>query len=184
MTLTLKQQRTKLEIIKTMNTLLKTTTFDHITINTICQEAFIHHSTFYRYFTDKLDLLGEVLAYLCAPIQDDLEKGVSLMTTISQIVTNNQAQFHNMTRKKKRIAIYPDLTQIIASTLKIAILNHNSHPLIDRLRQASEPDFLAFAYAGMFVGVIQKWNETPGTPRVGIFSTNFKADLLALSSAL
>lgn len=61
MTLTLKQQRTKLDIIKTMNSMLKTTPFDQITINVICQKAFIHHSTFYRYFADKYDLLGGVL---------------------------------------------------------------------------------------------------------------------------
>ncbi|KRM74830.1 TetR/AcrR family transcriptional regulator [Secundilactobacillus collinoides] len=184
MTLTLKQQRTKLDIIKTMNSMLKTTPFDQITINVICQKAFIHHSTFYRYFADKYDLLGGVLTLICAPIREELTKGISLMTTITHIVTSNQAQFRNMTRKNKRAAIYPDLTQIIASILKKALLNTVRHPLIDRLSQTSEPDLMAFAYAGMFVGIIQKWNETPGTPRVGAFSANFKADLLALSSTL
>ncbi|ANZ60584.1 hypothetical protein AYR62_13040 [Secundilactobacillus paracollinoides] len=180
MTQTLKQQRTKLDIVTTMNTLLKTTPFDQITIGTICKTAMIHHSTFYRYFDDKYALLGEVLMLICKPVQADLNQGVDFMTAISRVMTANQAQLRNMTSQNKSTTVYTDLTKILADNLKTAIISDTTHPLITQLRRASQPEFLAYAYAGMLVGIIQKWNEDPQTTTLETFSGSFKHDMTAL----
>lgn len=50
-------ERTKRHILATFNDLVQKKSFDKITIDQICQEAEIGRSTFYRYFTDKYDIL-------------------------------------------------------------------------------------------------------------------------------
>lgn len=50
-------ERTKNHILHAFNRLVQKKNFDKITIENICQEAEVGRTTFYRYFTDKYDLL-------------------------------------------------------------------------------------------------------------------------------
>lgn len=50
-------ERTKLHILNTFNKMVRRKSFDKITVDSICQEADIGRTTFYRYFTDKYDIL-------------------------------------------------------------------------------------------------------------------------------
>ncbi|MBQ8063582.1 MAG: TetR/AcrR family transcriptional regulator, partial [Clostridia bacterium] len=49
--------RTKNHILHAFNRLVQKRNFDKITVDNICQEAEVGRTTFYRYFTDKYDLL-------------------------------------------------------------------------------------------------------------------------------
>ncbi|KRL83830.1 TetR/AcrR family transcriptional regulator [Ligilactobacillus apodemi] len=50
--------RSKTKIINAMFELLKTNTFDELTLNEILDEATVSRRTFYRYFTNKQDILN------------------------------------------------------------------------------------------------------------------------------
>ena len=42
-------------------TLLEKNSFESLTVDQICKEALMHRSSFYRYFSDKYDLLEQTL---------------------------------------------------------------------------------------------------------------------------
>lgn len=50
-------ERTKQHILNAFNSLVQKRSFDKITVDNICQEAEVGRTTFYRYFTDKYDIL-------------------------------------------------------------------------------------------------------------------------------
>nr|WP_307845079.1 TetR/AcrR family transcriptional regulator [Lactiplantibacillus plantarum] len=49
--------RTELDLQREMYQLLEQRSISQITVEQICKQAFIHRSSFYRYYTDKFDLL-------------------------------------------------------------------------------------------------------------------------------
>lgn len=57
----LRVQKTKKALYTTLLELLKTEKFSSITVNSICKQALIHRTTFYKHFLDKYDLLLYVL---------------------------------------------------------------------------------------------------------------------------
>lgn len=50
-------ERTKLYILNAFNKLVQKKSFDKITVDYLCREADVGRTTFYRYFTDKYDIL-------------------------------------------------------------------------------------------------------------------------------
>lgn len=50
-------ERTKLFILQAFQKLVQKKSFDKITVDNICREAQVGRTTFYRYFTDKYDIL-------------------------------------------------------------------------------------------------------------------------------
>ena len=53
--------RTVRDFENALLTLLEDHSFEHLTVEQICQEALLHRSSFYRYFRDKYDLLEQTL---------------------------------------------------------------------------------------------------------------------------
>lgn len=60
----LRVQKTRQALITTFSELLQTTSFEHITVQDLCEKANIRRSTFYRHFNDKYDLLEYIVGML------------------------------------------------------------------------------------------------------------------------
>ena len=54
------QEERKQAFAASLTNLLRKEAIEKITVDQICEEANVHRSTFYRYFTDKYDLLEYV----------------------------------------------------------------------------------------------------------------------------
>ncbi|YAB13104.1 TetR/AcrR family transcriptional regulator [Lactiplantibacillus plantarum] len=55
--------RTELDLQRAMYQLLEQRSISQITVEQICKQAFIHRSSFYRYYTDKFDLLRQMVMH-------------------------------------------------------------------------------------------------------------------------
>ena len=55
--MTQQQEERKEALADSLRDLLKNEAIEKVTVDQICQEAKLHRSTFYRYFTDKYDLM-------------------------------------------------------------------------------------------------------------------------------
>lgn len=55
--------RTELDLQRAMYQLLEQRSISQITVEQICKQAFIHRSSFYRYYTDKFDLLRQLVMH-------------------------------------------------------------------------------------------------------------------------
>lgn len=65
--------RTVRDFQNALLTLLETNSFDHLTVDQICNEALLHRSSFYRYFNDKYDLLEQTMDTQISQIADSGE---------------------------------------------------------------------------------------------------------------
>ena len=65
--------RTVRDFQNALLTLLETNSFDHLTVDQICNEALLHRSSFYRYFNDKYDLLEQTMDAQISQIADSGE---------------------------------------------------------------------------------------------------------------
>lgn len=180
MSLSLKQQRTKNEIVNAMIGLLNNQPLDQISISDICKAALIHHSTFYNYFHDKYDLLGSVLNTVCAPIINSVNQGNSFMTAVVQALSSNKRVLRNITDNNKSNSIYFDLINLMAGQLELAIQKENivsPEDIVNKIRNSNNPTYNCYAFAGMIVGVFIRWNRDSESTSAEEFGKYFNQDL-------
>ena len=68
-------------------TLLEKNSFESLTVDQICKEALMHRSSFYRYFSDKYDLLEQTLNAQINKLTENLsEKQRELLKKFSKIL--------------------------------------------------------------------------------------------------
>ncbi|WP_165964864.1 TetR/AcrR family transcriptional regulator [Periweissella cryptocerci] len=161
--MTNKQVRTRRDIIQALRELLNTTPFENITTKQICTTALVHHSTFYRYFTDKYDLLSALITELCAQFDGKMSEATAMAERISLIVQSNRVIFKNITASH---AMYYELIQIISKLLRESAQNTpaaNDDILIKLIKNSPHPEIASYSFAGMLVGVLVKWTEDPST---------------------
>lgn len=159
---TLKQQRTRQDIIGAMKQLLVKETFSDITIKQICETALIHHSTFYRYFEDKYALLRAVLALVCDEINAQLATGKTVGDATFSIIKREEAVFHHLRDYQQDSSFYADFLK----GLSALILDYATRPtqptndaLLQVVRQAQYPELASYTAAGAMLGLIAKWND-------------------------
>ncbi|WP_142293069.1 TetR/AcrR family transcriptional regulator, partial [Staphylococcus aureus] len=58
----LRVKKTQRALMDSFLELLKTKNFSQITVQDLCDRAMVRRSTFYRHYSDKYDLLNQVLA--------------------------------------------------------------------------------------------------------------------------
>lgn len=152
------QIRTRKAILNTFNQLLAVRPFDQISVRLICETVPVHHSTFYRYFDDKFDLLQ---GYLIAEYDAVKDSADHLTAIIDQIMTH-WAQFENITRFNAQRDIYYELINMVSNILNEQAL-HTTTPglLLDMVRESPHADYATYGLAGSVVGVIIKWNQQP-----------------------
>jgi|GEM_PF-285631 len=159
---TLKQQRTRQEIIIAMKQLLNKEAFSDITIKKICETALIHHSTFYRYFEDKYDLLRAVLALICDEINAQLDNGKTVGDATFSIIRQEEGIFHHLQDYQQDGSFYTDFLAGL-STLIFDYATKDKQPtndaLLDVVRRAKYPKLASYTAAGAILGLIAKWND-------------------------
>lgn len=185
-TLTNQQNRTRRDLILAMQGLLATTAFENITTKQIYTRAMVHHSTFYRYFTDKYDLLGAVLQELCAQIDAQMSTQTEFVDALTATIQANRLMFQNITTNH---AMYYELIQIISKLLlqgAQTVATDSTDTLLRLISNSPHPTTASYSFAGMLVGVLVKWTEDPSTneyANLKQFITDTLADLNNMQNA-
>ncbi|GEK28206.1 TetR/AcrR family transcriptional regulator [Furfurilactobacillus siliginis] len=179
---TKKQLHTRNLIIQTMYGLLQHKPFSAITTADICSAAAIHHTTFYRYFTDKYALLGATLTDTCAPIITLMTQGMTFLDALLQLIDQNRTVMLNITAHNQRNDVYYDLVQIFAQQLTLAATTEitMTDPLLVKLQAADNLDYAAHAVAGMIVGVLIGWADGSRSAEPNDLQTLFSERFLQL----
>ncbi len=73
--------KTKNLLYNTLIDLLKTKSFDEIKVSDICQEALINRSTFYSHYSDKYELLIDLVDEMKKALVESLEKNEEIINT-------------------------------------------------------------------------------------------------------
>ncbi|WEE35434.1 TetR/AcrR family transcriptional regulator [Lactiplantibacillus paraplantarum] len=160
MSLSQAQQRTRKLIITSLQNLLLTQPLDKITIATICKTAMIHHTTFYRYFADKYDLVGALLTNICVQIDELMINDINFSEALVSVLGHQRTLFRNLTSNNQSNAIYYDLITIMAHQLLLTSqkLRYTNDTIIEKLQHTSNQELASFGFAGMVVGIFIRWN--------------------------
>lgn len=159
---TLKQQRTKKEIIDAMKQLLGRENFSDITVKQVCETAMIHHSTFYRYFLDKYDLLQAVLGIICDDINILLNAGQTVGDATFEIVKREENIFRHLNDYQRESSFYSDFLNGLSGLIteyatKDKSVSHDA--LLEIVKRSKNPELASYTAAGAILGIIAKWND-------------------------
>ena len=123
--------RTKKLICKAFKALLEKKSFEGITVNEICQEAMVHRTTFYKYFTDKYDLLrfcyGATHDELIKNIALDKKDGQDVDLLISEKLVkefiDNKGTFENIVAAENSFCIGNMMIEVVSEVIHKDIKN-------------------------------------------------------------
>lgn len=90
--MTQQQEERKEALADSLRDLLKHEAIEKVTVDQICQEAKVHRSTFYRYFTDKYDLMYYSFERLMIARIDEN----NVIDSIIEIIVNDKELFRNV----------------------------------------------------------------------------------------
>jgi len=79
--------KTKAQIYRTLNDLLKENTFDEIKVSDICKKSLINRSTFYDHYQDKNDLLNKYIEDKKEEIKELLKDKKNYNEIIKELLT-------------------------------------------------------------------------------------------------
>ncbi len=162
----LRVKRTNKLITQAFIKLLRSKTFDKITINDISDEAMINRATFYSHFKDKFDLfeqiidkfLGEFAAVL------DEENLIEKNSVNVKKIEGSLATFYEFVQENPdlaRIIVTHSNTEILSERL-LAILSERYSEIFNALDVRNDnlkipTDFVVSYITSIFVGTLNWW---------------------------
>jgi len=152
--------RTELDLQRAMYQLLEQRSISQITVEQICTQAFIHRSSFYRYYTDKFDLLYQMVMHaleeLLAAERTDAT-GSAIMARF--IGTHTQILRHLLVTNpegdnSRSQRVINDCFVTLAQT-------EETDRVFITIRQSQHPDLTAYLVSGVVMSIVQ-WLSNSG----------------------
>lgn len=160
-----------IRVIKTRKTLRQaflrlsqSSDFDQITIESLCQEAMVRRTTFYRHFHDKYDFLGHVLQSLLDQIQSDLLPSYNalpaadyyyqLSVHILEMIQDHSHFFYSLFHSRYHDLVNQEVIQ------RIQIIINREIPQRHQVNSANshrDIPFLTRFFASGLLALIQDW---------------------------
>ncbi|PWG00148.1 TetR/AcrR family transcriptional regulator [Levilactobacillus bambusae] len=166
--LTKLQQRTRRDIVIAMIDLVEKQSFESITITDICEESMLHRSTFYRYFTDKYDLLYGVFQYFADQLLEKDEQ-ISVVDQLVTFVSSHRTFLIHATSSDKHETVYHEMMQLCLRVVDGRQYNpaYQEDVVVQTIHlQQNQPGKLIMgAVCGAIVGTLDQWlmQENLGT---------------------
>ncbi|WP_099973886.1 TetR/AcrR family transcriptional regulator [Lactobacillus terrae] len=153
-------ERTKRNIITSMISLLGKKSFDKITVKDICDEALINHSTFYRYYTDKFQLLRAVFSYLLEDLFNDpnQSESVTILSQVTEFIEKNNNFMRNISPQYQTKAnLYPEFRSVLRDIVakKYHEFPNTQDPLIKMIVDSPYPELTISFVVGGILGLIE-----------------------------
>lgn len=154
------QARRKEALGNSLLVLLRKEPLEKITVDQICREAGVHRSTFYRYFTDKFDLLKySFLTFMVAELDPH--------DTINSVVTmigNDKPLFRNVLINNNDVTLMNIITNMLSEQL-LQGSKEDTENFTDinwmrnALSTSAVPEMTAKMIAGGVLTVVVDWVE-------------------------
>ena len=160
----LRVQRTYYMLQNAFTELLEEKTYEAITINDLCDRAFIRRTTFYRHFTDKDDYFRFYITQLQEEFQKDYTHSTTEISLGAYFLSMCQELFHFMEKHKRIIQVMaksegPSYYQVYS--LLISQIQENLFNFIQRTKCPTPsnlaPDLLIAYYSSALLGALRYW---------------------------
>ncbi|WP_234005737.1 TetR/AcrR family transcriptional regulator [Lactobacillus sp. CBA3606] len=152
--------RTELDLQRAMYQLLEQRSISQITVEQICTQALIHRSSFYRYYTDKFNLLAQMVMHTLAELLAAEQSNAVGSAVMAQFIgTHTQVLRHLLVTNtegdnNRSQRVINDCFLTIAQT-------GATDRVLMMMRTAAEPDLTAYLVSGAITSIVQ-WLSSEG----------------------
>lgn len=155
-----KSKRTQALIVGSLTDLLKTTPFEKITVFNICDNIDINASTFYRYFSDKYEVMYVIFAQIFDKLFDDTTSVRLGITKAITFVDEHRSFIHHISpRYQDKPDLYPEFRKMIQQ-IALKKINTSEHSkFAQNIKTSDDPELaLSFLTSGI-LGVIRYFDD-------------------------
>lgn len=152
--------RTELDLQRAMYQLLEQRSISQITVEQICSQALIHRSSFYRYYTDKFDLLDQMVIHALEELLAAERKNAAGSTIMAQFIgTHTQILRHLLVTNSD--ADNSRSQQVINNCFVTLAQTEASDRVLETIRDSQHPDLTAYLVSGVVMSIVQ-WLSNSG----------------------
>lgn len=151
----LRKNKTKILLSKSLLELLETKDFYSIKVNEICNHALVHKTTFYNHFNDKYDLLNYILIEIYDGIKKEVNKNdgiieyyLSIAKSYIKLIKTNPKLFQSIIQSNNN-----DIGSFMIQELYIKDVEKE----IDKESISIPSNYIAKFYVSACYSVISEW---------------------------
>ncbi|MDO4902746.1 MAG: TetR/AcrR family transcriptional regulator [Limosilactobacillus sp.] len=173
--------RTTRDFQNALMTLLETNSFEHLTVDQICEEAMLHRSSFYRYFDDKYDLLAQTLNTQIGRIADSGESEEDVIKQFVMYIDGHKDLVRHLASSSSHSSLYTEMLQILSKVLLERRESGTKDSIILALKKSDNPEMTAYLFSGSIIGVFFWWQKNNYELPTEDFINFAKQSVLSLS---
>ena len=148
-------------------TLLEKNSFESLTVDQICKEALMHRSSFYRYFSDKYDLLEQTLNAQINKLTENTDSEDDIIKQLLSYIDKNKDVIRHLAPNSARSSLYTEILNILSQVLLERRNLETNDPIVTALQKSDNPEMLAYVLSGAIIGTIRPDNlPGPYSPRI------------------
>lgn len=152
--------RTTRDFQNALLVLLEKNSFDHLTVDRICQEALLHRSSFYRYFNDKYDLLEQTINAQISQIADNNDESqADIVENLLSYINEHKNIIRHLAASGTHSSLYSELLKILTKIMLERSQHNSNDGLIIALQNSDNPKMLAYTISGALMGSFYWWQE-------------------------
>ncbi len=102
-------------------TLLEKNSFESLTVDQICKEALMHRSSFYRYFSDKYDLLEQTLNAQINKLTENTDSEDDIIKQLLSYIDKNKDVIRHLAPNSARSSLYTEILNILSQVLSFLL---------------------------------------------------------------
>lgn len=174
--------RTVRDFQNALLTLLETNSFDHLTVDQICNEALLHRSSFYRYFNDKYDLLEQTMDAQISQIADSGESEEDVVKQFVLYIDGHKDMIRHLASSNSHSSLYTEMLQVFSQVLLDRRDHGTKDTVIKALQQASNPEMMAYVFSRSIIGAFYWWQKNNYDVPTEEFINFAKQSVLSLSA--
>lgn len=138
-------------------TLLEKNSFEHLTVDQICKEALMHRSSFYRYFSDKYDLLEQTLNAQINKLTENTDSEDDIIKQLLSYIDKNKDVIRHLAPNSARSSLYTEILNILSQVLLERRNLETNDPIVTALQKSDNPEMLAYVLSGAIIGTFYWW---------------------------
>lgn len=140
-----------------MITLLEKNSFESLTVDQICKEALMHRSSFYRYFSDKYDLLEQTLNAQINKLTENTDSEDDIIKQLLSYIDKNKDVIRHLAPNSARSSLYTEILNILSQVLLERRNLETNDPIVTALQKSDNPEMLAYVLSGAIIGTFYWW---------------------------
>lgn len=159
----LRYLRTNRMLCQAFTELLSKKKFEAITINELCEKAFIRRATFYTHFLDKYDFFAYFLKQIRQDFVSNWDRGsreenlnafmIHMFRELIHYLSDNMNLVQNILNSNA----FPILLDTLSEEIKTSFMNELKRSQKSKLPQTVEPEVAASYYAGGIIQLLRYW---------------------------